>query len=65
MAKDGFFKQATELNKKRFQQSALGAVYLGVCFVFRESWGFINVRNFASLLFYILFWVYLFLEKRT
>jgi hypothetical protein len=47
MAKDGlFFKQATELNKNQVPASALQCVGR-VCFVFRESLGFINVRNFC------------------
>jgi APA family basic amino acid/polyamine antiporter len=54
MAKDGlFFKQATELNKNQVPASALQCV--GVCALyFGKVWDLLTYATFASLLFYIL-----------
>jgi APA family basic amino acid/polyamine antiporter len=67
MAKDGlFFKQATELNKNQVPAKALWVQCIWACFVFRESSDLLTYATFASLLFYILTILGVFiLKKRT
>jgi APA family basic amino acid/polyamine antiporter len=64
MAKDGlFFKQATELNKNQVPAKALWVQCIWACALYFGKVRVLTYATFASLLFYILTILYLFLEK--
>jgi APA family basic amino acid/polyamine antiporter len=67
MAKDGlFFKQATELNKNQVPAKALWVQCIWACALYGKVGDLLTYATFASLLFYILTILGVFiLEKRT
>jgi APA family basic amino acid/polyamine antiporter len=67
MAKDGlFFKQATELNKIRFQPRLwVQCIWASILAVSGKFGDLLTYATFASLLFYILTIICFILQKRT